>query len=377
MKNLRFHFLIILIISLLFCSCKKNEKQDENFIYTDTNFYKLIIKNFYLNYDHLVIGEESKNKIITYAIKGYGDTEKYTPLEIDKVILNLDNEQIEVKRVFTIKKNIRATDILIDQKKDLFISYITKNDNFQFYLKIDKLKKTDNYKKKQTIFYTPLINSPLSIVESGGKMVELNNNYLLLSVGDFGKKDKAQDHRYLLGKILKINKKSGKVEIYSLGHRNPQGLLKSPNNVIFETEHAEKGGDEINIISYKNNYGWPIESYGVPYNFNKENYHLKLNNNLLNLTKPIFAFMPDIGIKSIEFMNSDQKQFTLWRDNLIICSQKNIFRIKIEDTNKSRVAYTEKLENFDSSYNYGCRDLVITDNGTIITNNFKVIKSAY
>lgn len=117
MKNLRFHFLIILIISLLFCSCKKNEKQDENFIYTDTNFYKLIIKNFYLNYDHLVIGEESKNKIITYAIKGYGDTEKYTPLEIDKVILNLDNEQIEVKRVFTIKKNIRATDILIDQKK--------------------------------------------------------------------------------------------------------------------------------------------------------------------------------------------------------------------------------------------------------------------
>ena len=57
-----------------------------------------------------------------------------------------------------------------------------------------------------------------------------------------------------------------------MGHRNPQGLLFDKNNIILETEHGPKGGDEINLINLGElnndnipNYGWPIASAGEHY----------------------------------------------------------------------------------------------------------------
>ena len=53
-------------------------------------------------------------------------------------------------------------------------------------------------------------------------------------------------------------------EIFSLGHRNPQGLIfLEENNVILSTEHGAIGGDEINLIRKNKNYGWPIASYSL------------------------------------------------------------------------------------------------------------------
>ena len=74
----------------------------------------------------------------------------------------------------------------------------------------------------------------------------------------------------LLGKIISIDKSTSDFNLISLGHRNPQGLFyDNLKNIIINTEHGPKGGDEINL-NYLNkdtlpNYGWDIASYGSPY----------------------------------------------------------------------------------------------------------------
>ena len=85
--------------------------------------------------------------------------------------------------------------------------------------------------------------------------------------------------------IFKSFDKDRKV-IFSKGHRNPQGLIVL-EEVILETEHGPKGGDEINKIIYKGNYGWPISSYGEKYNSNKSVIHLEKKGSLkiLNIDK--------------------------------------------------------------------------------------------
>ena len=73
--------------------------------------------------------------------------------------------------------------------------------------------------------------------------------------------------RNILNYTVKCETK--KHEIFSLGHRTPQGLVVYDNNII-ATEHGPKGGDEINKIEYKKNYGWPIVSYGSLYGHQME-----------------------------------------------------------------------------------------------------------
>ena len=71
--------------------------------------------------------------------------------------------------------------------------------------------------------------------------------------------------------LINLNLKTKEFEIHSKGHRNAQGLLVM-NDIILSTEHGPRGGDEINRIYYKKNYGWPIASYGNSYNNNSLTY---------------------------------------------------------------------------------------------------------
>ena len=80
-----------------------------------------------------------------------------------------------------------------------------------------------------------------------------------------------------------------------MGHRNPQGLyFDTENNIILETEHGPQGGDEINFnyLSPKTpkNFGWPISSYGVPYERN-ENENYKKSHKKYGFEEPIFSFV--------------------------------------------------------------------------------------
>lgn len=114
----------------------------------------------------------------------------------------------------------------------------------------------------------------------GGRILFLPDKTLLLTVGDgFDYRDRAQDPSTHLGKILRltrdgkappdnpfVGRSSYTTEIWTLGHRNPQGLTYDPaTGTIWEHEHGPRGGDEINELVAGRNYGWPSASFGIDY----------------------------------------------------------------------------------------------------------------
>ena len=114
----------------------------------------------------------------------------------------------------------------------------------------------------------------------GSRIVQAMDGTLFVTNGEhFTDRDMAQTLDNDLGKIVRIttdgtappdnpfaNKPGAKPEVWSYGHRNPQGLALNPaDGKLWEQEHGARGGDEINIIQKGHNYGWPRVSYGVNY----------------------------------------------------------------------------------------------------------------
>lgn len=130
---------------------------------------------------------------------------------------------------------------------------------------------------------TPIYTaSPLKrgAVHYGGRMAFLPDGSLILSVGDgFDYRERAQKLDSPLGKLLRIdtngtapagnpfaNNEQAQAAIWSIGHRNPQGLAYDPvRRILFEHEHGPRGGDEVNVIRRGENYGWPIATRGLDY----------------------------------------------------------------------------------------------------------------
>lgn len=63
-----------------------------------------------------------------------------------------------------------------------------------------------------------------------------------------------------------VGRSGAKPEIWSYGHRNPQGLVVHPTTgAVWATEHGPQGGDELNLVEAGKNYGWPVVGFGVNY----------------------------------------------------------------------------------------------------------------
>lgn len=115
----------------------------------------------------------------------------------------------------------------------------------------------------------------------GGRMAFLPDKTLLLTLGDgYYYRDLAQDLTSLFGKVIRLTDQGeipadnpflthphARPEIFTYGHRNPQGLAYDPvHQHIILHEHGPRGGDEVNILQAGKNYGWPKTSYGIDYN---------------------------------------------------------------------------------------------------------------
>ena len=114
-----------------------------------------------------------------------------------------------------------------------------------------------------------------------GRTLILNDNTMLITSGDgFDYREQAQVKSSQLGKILRIKLDGGIPKdnpfiadnstnahaVYSMGHRNPQGLVYDyDNQQIVSHEHGPAGGDELNILQPGKNYGWPVITYGKDY----------------------------------------------------------------------------------------------------------------
>lgn len=152
-----------------------------------------------------------------------------------------------------------------------------------------------------------------------------------------------QDEKSMFGKILFKEFNSEKVEVFSKGHRLILGLMVD-KDLILSTENGPWGGDEINKIEYKGNYGWPISSYGQRYDADSENDSLiyKPSHSNFGFNEPIFSFLPSIGISEIIKIPNDF--LTNWVDNFIICSlnKGSLFRVKF-DNDFSKILFKEEI----------------------------------
>ncbi|WP_170145439.1 PQQ-dependent sugar dehydrogenase [Salinimonas sediminis] len=113
-------------------------------------------------------------------------------------------------------------------------------------------------------------------VHFAGRLAVMSDGTWLVSSGDgFDYREQAQVISSHLGKILRFREDGSPAQdhpfaeapyVYSLGHRNPQGLLINPaTQQIIEHEHGPAGGDEINVIAAGENYGWPVITNGKDY----------------------------------------------------------------------------------------------------------------
>ena len=94
-------------------------------------------------------------------------------------------------------------------------------------------------------------------IHHGGRLEIGPDGLLYVTVGDAGDPSNSQDPDSLNGKILRM-KEDGSFEIFSIGHRNPQGLAWNEEGKLYEAEHGQSANDEINLIEQGKNYGYPI-----------------------------------------------------------------------------------------------------------------------
>jgi cytochrome c2 len=194
---------------------------------------------------------------------------------------------------------------------------------------------------------------------SDGRMVWKTSKILLLTIGDYLIKipKVAQDMNSKFGKIFEINIETKASKIFSVGHRNPQGLLLASSGDLFSTEHGPAGGDELNEITEGSNYGWPIVSLGTT---KYEAYSWQNDSPVgehAGYQAPIFAWVPSIAVSNLMQVRGFHRR---WDGDFLIGSLKglSIYRIRM---NRNSVLYSEPIW-----IGQRIRDMTQLKDGTIV-----------
>lgn len=225
---------------------------------------------------------------------------------------------------------------------------------------------------------TPATNSTL---QYGSRLIFDKDGDLLVSVGEksiTSARVQAQQLDSYLGKIVRITKdgkpapgnpfagKAGaKPEIYSYGHRNPDGLDINPSTgQLWEAEFGPRGGDEINIIHPGKNYGWPVITYGIEYSGEKMGEGIQQK---AGMEQPVYYWDPVISPGGICFYKGDA--IPEWKNNLFVASLsgKHVDRLVIKDhkvVGEERLL-TDKDQRFRDVTYLNNMLFAITDNGDI------------
>jgi aldose sugar dehydrogenase len=168
-------------------------------------------------------------------------------------------------------------------------------------------------------------NSPTNF---GGRMVFGRDGMLYMTVGERQEPERAQDPMLHGGKVLRLRddgtaapgnpfagKQGYRPEIYSVGHRSPQGLAVHPSTgELWENEHGPLGGDELNIVRAGKNYGWPLVTYGKDYDGTViSDVAVKPE-----FESPFMFWVPSIAISGLSFYTGDR--LGPWKGNAFVGS---------------------------------------------------------
>jgi len=172
--------------------------------------------------------------------------------------------------------------------------------------------------------------SPVTLIEdilawgnhNGSRLVIDEELKLFMTTGDAATPPYAQDSTHLNGKVLRLNL-DGSVPadnpipgspVWSMGHRNAQGLVLAPSGILYSSEHGPSNDDEVNIIEKGRNYGWPnVEGFcddPTETAFCEEN----------NVFEPIAAWTPTLAVSGLDYYGNDR--IPAWNHHLLMTSLK-------------------------------------------------------
>ena len=231
----------------------------------------------------------------------------------------------------------------------LYFTYAVTMPSGKMTTRLSRAELVNNELKNVQVLFTAFEASNETI-HFGSRLEFDGQGHLFMSIGERNQRDRAQSLSYDNGKIIRLNEDGSiptdnpfvnvagaKAEIWSLGHRNPQGLVINPQTgELWESEFGPLGGDEINLIEKGKNYGWAVITYG------REYYGLAIGEGYekQGMEQPITYYIPSISPSGISFYHGDK--FSDWKGNLFVAalSGQQLRRLVIEN---HRVVHQEAL----------------------------------
>ena len=160
----------------------------------------------------------------------------------------------------------------------------------------------------------------------GSRLAFLADGDLVVTVGDRGQRERAQDPSDHAGSVLRIRPDGSPSprtaalaipgaapEVFTFGHRNPQGLAVHPaTGAIWIHEHGPRGGDEINVLRGGANYGWPVVTHGREYAGGS----IGTGTEAPGMEPPLLHWTPSIAPSGMAFYTGTE--FPRWRGDLFV-----------------------------------------------------------
>jgi aldose sugar dehydrogenase len=190
-----------------------------------------------------------------------------------------------------------------------------------------------------------------STAHFGGRIAFAPDGNLFLTLGErFSMRDSAQDLSTHLGKIVRLTAdgkpvpgnpfigKSGALpEIWSYGHRNPQGAAIEPSTgLLWTVEHGAKGGDEINRPEAGKNYGWPVITFGKDYSGEKIGQGTAKD----GMEQPLYYWDPSIAPSGLTFYSG--AKYPDWQGDLLLGALAGMKLVRL-DIENGKVAGEEVM----------------------------------
>lgn len=206
----------------------------------------------------------------------------------------------------------------------------------------------------------------------GSRIAIAADGSLFFSIGERGEMDRAQDPKDHAGSILHINADgrippdnplvgsggTGMAEIWSIGHRNPQGIVIDPaDGRLFTVEHGARGGDEINEPRAGSNYGWPVIAYGKHYS----GAEIGIGQVAEGFEQPLHYWDPSIAPGAIDVYRG--AMFPEWDGNFLVAALKYQMLARLERDEGSAIVHEERI--FEGEFGR-LRDVKVAPDGSVL-----------
>ena len=223
---------------------------------------------------------------------------------------------------------------------------------------------------------TNTLENPLTLIEGingntthiGCRLMFLPDGTLLATTGDYQDLSSPQDENSLSGKVLRMNT-DGSIPpdnpfgansyVYSIGHRNAQGLVLAPNGKIYSSEHGPTTNDELNIITAGGNFGWPdVEGYC------NESGEMTACGSMTNYQDPVTIWYENSTIAPSDLVWYDHPAIPEWQGKLLMTVLKNKHLKEIEVDNIDGTTVVNEINWFENTFGR-LRDVCMAPDGRV------------